>query len=292
MKKIYIIALSLIFILFIVITIIKTKSEKLIDHKINDEYSTSEKNRIQNFWKIYRQANKYRISGDLDGAARGYKKALQYDDQHEDALYYLGNVFLDRGDHEEAEKCWIRLTQINKHSARAHFQLGNLYLNFIDEEVFNINMAENHFRQVLAINEEESGTIFCLGQIELIRGNLTNARRLFDSVSGLNNQNLQASFFNSYIDWKIDSLDKAISRMRYALRSIQNSESAPDGSSEGDTKLGKPLYSSNQSKRQSLFNNYTHDLKTLDLSTINSHLEIRYRNLDDFLNHLHDNLSL
>ena len=291
MKKIYIILLSLILIPFVVITFIKSESQKLNKHKTNNEYSTPEKERIQIFWKIYRQANKYRIAGKLKDAAEGYKNALQYDDQHQDALYYLGNVFLDIGEYKEAEKCWRKLFQINMYSARAHFQLGNLYLNYIEEEVFNINSAEDHFRKVLEINEEESGSIFRLGQIELIRGNIIDARRLFDAVSGSNYKNLDASFFNSYIDWKMENLDKAISRMMKAIQSIQNLKPPISVSGEGDTKSGKPLYTPDGLGRKSLFYDYTYDLKELDPSTLHSQLEKRYRNLDTFLNQLQEKIS-
>ena len=291
MKKIYIILLSLIIIPFVVITFIKSESQKLNKHKTNNEYSAPEKERIQIFWKIYRQANKYRIAGKLKDAVEGYKNALQYDDQHQDALYYLGNVFLDIGEYKEAEKCWKKLFHINIYSARAYFQLGNLYLNYIEEEVFNINSAEDHFRKVLEINEEESGSIFRLGQIELIRGNIIDARRLFDAVSGSNYKNLDASFFNSYIDWKMENLDKAISRMTKATQSIQNLKPPISVSGEGDTKLGKPLYTSDGLGRKSLFYDYTHDLKELDPSTLNSQLEKRYRNLDTFLKQLQVKIS-
>ena len=291
MKRVFFILLSFILILFVVITLIKNDSKNKIEHGLEKEYSTAEKERIQNFWETYRLANKSRIAGQLKEAADGYKKALQFNDQHEDALYYLGNVLLDLGEYAEAEKCWNKLIQINPHSARAHFQLGNLYLNHIRKEVFNINMAEKHFREVLSINEEESGSIFCLGQIELIRGNLINARQLFGAVSGLNYQNLDATFFNSYIDWKTDSLDRAISRLTNAIRSIQNAKSETVGTGEGDTKLGKPLYSTDRLGRKSLFYKYTHDLKGLDPSTINSQFEIRYRNLDVYLNQLQKMVS-
>jgi len=41
-----------------------------------------------------------------------------------------------------------------------------------------------------------------LGQVTLIRGNFTNARRRFDSVIASNNKSVGVPFLNGYISWK------------------------------------------------------------------------------------------
>ncbi len=283
MKKNYIIFLSLLLILFILITLLKLQPSKSSPQPINSEYLATEKETIQQFWKLYRQANDYRIAGKLNEAARGYKNALLLDDKHEDAQYYLGNVYVDLGKYRQAEKCWKLLIQINKNSGRTYFQLGNLYLNYIDEEFFNLDKAEMNFRRVLEINEEESGSIFQLAKIELVRGNFTKARQFLDAVSGPNYKNLNASFLNSYIDWKLGYQDLAISRMTRAIKSSDSPDPAKATSGEGDTKSGKPNYSSTSPGRKSLFYDYTHDLPELVSPIVRSHFEKRYRRLNKYL---------
>jgi tetratricopeptide (TPR) repeat protein len=292
MKKFYLISLALISTIFCIITFLKTESQNLNGQKISNDYTTTKKDSIQIFWEIYRQANKYRIEGKLEYAIESYNNALTYDDQHEDALYYLGNVFLDSRKYKEAEKCWKKLIQLNSESSRAHFQLGNLYLNYIDKEIFNIDLAEYHFQKILKINEEESGSVFRLGLIELIRGNITNARKLLEAVSGSNYKNLKASFFNSFIDWKLGLPDKAISRMMNVMRSGKDQKPETDIPGEGDTKSGKPLYIAKGPGRKSLFHEFTYGLEDIDPSNLNSQLEKRYENLDIFLEQLHKKVSL
>ena len=138
MKRIYIIAFSLILIFFILITYQKIKpSQKIIQKE--DQSLLAEKEKVQAFWKIYRQANEQRINGQLNKAVKGFKNALGYDDKHEDTHYYLGNVYFDLDKYDKAETYWKKLIKINPESARAYFQLGNFYLNLVDEKYFDFN---------------------------------------------------------------------------------------------------------------------------------------------------------
>jgi tetratricopeptide (TPR) repeat protein len=283
MKKIYIITFSLILITFILITILKHQSSQNIEKKDPGRHLTVEKEKMHLFWKIYRKANQQRIAGKLDSAATGYKNALLYDDKHEDALYYLGNVCIDLGEHENAERYWKKLIKINPKSARAYFQLGNLYLNYIDENYFNINKAAECFKQVLKINNEESGSIYLVGQIELIRGNYSKAHQIFEAVSGSNYNNLDASFFYSYIDWKMGNTDLAISGLTRAVKQANTPQTDEIFSSEGDTKLGKPLYNSIISQRKSLFYDYIIGLREMSGPITKRNFETRFKRLDEFL---------
>ena len=66
---------------------------------------------VRQFWIHYRRATDLRIGGQTAQSLAEYERALEFDPDHEDALYYRGNVALERG----------------PHSARAHGQLGALY---------------------------------------------------------------------------------------------------------------------------------------------------------------------
>ena len=176
----------MLFALFVTITLLKSPSSPVNSENDDSEKMLVEKEKIQRFCEIYRQATEHRIAGRKKEAAVDYQSALMLSDQHEDALYYLGNIYLDLGDIEGAEKVWKRLVQINPNSARAHFQLGDLYLIIEHNALFNIRSAEVEFQRALEINKEETAPLLRLGQIALIRSNLSDARSLFEAVTASN----------------------------------------------------------------------------------------------------------
>jgi tetratricopeptide (TPR) repeat protein len=285
MKRLYIISFALVLVIFITLSIVKQRTSTETDKTENDRQQSVEKENIHSFWKIYRRANEQRIAGNLDSAVQGYKAALGYKDKHEDALYYLGNVYMDLGQLAKAEQYWKKLAEVNPRSARSFFQLGHLYLNNTDQNYFDINKAEEYFNRVLNINNEESQSIFYIGQIELIRGNYTKAQHIFKTISGLNFNNLAATFFNSYIDWKQGKLQLAVSRMSATLKSDKSPPPLTNAPAEGETRLGKPLYNS-ISERKTLFYNYVYDLRELEMPLRGSVLQKRFKKLDLFLQQL------
>jgi len=289
MKKIYKIAFSLIFIVFIFISFLKYQNSQNVIKKDDDRYLASEKEKIKSFWKIYRQANQQRINGQLEDAVEGYKNALNFNEKHEDTYYYLGNVYFDLGEYSKAENYWNMLIKINPKSSRSYFQLGNLYLNLVNENYFDLSKAEQYFQMVLNINEEESGSIYYMGQIALIQGNYKKARQIFDAISGTDSKNINASFFNGFIDWKNGDLEEAILNMTLTIQASESEKTAKEVSSEGDTKSGKPLYSSQSPGRKSLFSDHLHDLSDITQPIDPTHLELRYNRLNKYLTQLRAN---
>lgn len=283
MKKIYIIAFSFVLVTFILITVIKLHRSTQNTEENGDLLLSAEKEKIQTFWEIYRRANEQRIKGRLAEAAKGYESALLYDEKHEDALYYLGNVYIDLGKYDKAQTCWKKLIMINPGSARAHFQLGNLYLNYVDENYFDINLAGEYFQRVLRINKEESGALYCMGQVELILGNYDKARHIFDALSGSNYNNPGATFFNSYLDWQAGNTDLAISRLSVFIKGSVRSVTAKTASAEGDTKDGKPLYNTLSSGHKTLFDDYVSNLPELTGPDARVNFEKRCNGLKAYL---------
>ena len=82
---------------------------------------------VRQFWIHYRRATDLRIVVQTAQSLAEYERALEFDPDHEDALYYRGNVALERGQFEKAQQSWRHLLNVNPHSARAHGQLGALY---------------------------------------------------------------------------------------------------------------------------------------------------------------------
>jgi len=72
----------------------------------------AERARVRRFWALMRQAFADRIAGRGDAAVVGYRAALDLNPNHEDALYYLGSVLLERRDFSGAEQAWRRLVDM------------------------------------------------------------------------------------------------------------------------------------------------------------------------------------
>ncbi|MCH8327493.1 MAG: tetratricopeptide repeat protein, partial [Candidatus Marinimicrobia bacterium] len=99
------------------------------------------------FWEAYRQATKHRVAGNAQAAIADYQKALALRNNHEDALYYLGNMYVDQGYFTRAESVWVRLAGINPYSPRVHAQLGKLYL--IPDALLDPEAAEREVQRAL-----------------------------------------------------------------------------------------------------------------------------------------------
>lgn len=269
-------------ILLIVIIFLLDRSDQPSPITDTDPYSISEKERIQNFWQAYRQATQLRLAGQLDAAAEKYRQALQLNGQHEDALYYLGNVYLELGEIERAQAAWQRLVEINPHSARVHLQLGRLYLR-LEDPLFNIDRAEAEYRRAHEINKEETGPLLRLAEVELIRGNLIDARGLFNAVIGSNYRSVEAHFLLGYLAWKGGDRQAALTLFNKALKYTQPEKTIPGFTSEGDTKTGSGPGWPESSQQPASLQVFIHNL--IDPDQVGSHeqMDDQYRQIAEFL---------
>jgi tetratricopeptide (TPR) repeat protein len=280
MKKNFLIFFSALLVLVAIIAFLKTRSPQEGSANGADAKTLAEKERIKRFWEIYRDATAHRMAGRTPEAAAGYREALALNGEHEDALYYLGNMCLDLGEYKTAEESWQRLAQINPHSARAHLQLGNLYLNVEQQKFFNLNNAEREFQQALQINQEETGPLLRLGHIALIRGDLPNAQHFFDAVIATNFKSVEAHFLSGYVAWKTGNLSKAKNMFSEAIKHYETEKPVQGVLSEGDTKTGRAHVAL---ERQTLFQPYFGDLAGLDETSAAPQMQARYRKLAAFV---------
>jgi tetratricopeptide (TPR) repeat protein len=280
MKRVALIFLSALFVLFVAITFLKSRSSDTSAENGASEKTLAEKEKILSFWELYRQATAHRHAGRWQEAAADYQKALALNDRHEDALYYLGNIHLELGEFDGAEKAWKRLVQVNPHSARAHFQLGDLYLSLEREKPPDIEAARIEYRRALEINKEETGPVLRLGQIALIQGNLTEAQNYFDAVIGSNFKSVEAHFLNGYTAWKKGDSQKALNLLSHAAKHSQSEKPVQGVPGEGDTKTGQAL---GMSARQTLFQAHFQGLPELDEAGLSQQMEAKYQALDAFL---------
>jgi len=189
---------------------------------------------VVQFWRLFRGATAERIAGHDAEAAKAYRGALVLKPNHEDALYYLGSMDLHLGLLDSARVAWTRLVTVNSLSGRAHLQLGDLYLCYPEEAVFNPDSALSEYKRAHALNREETGSVIRLGEAELVRGNFDNARRHFDDVLRTNHRSVQANFFAGYLAWKKG--DTAVAQALYLRAFKAGAPSAKAGgfSNEGD----------------------------------------------------------
>lgn len=210
--------------------------------------ATAQEARIREFWEVYRQATDYRVAGDARRAAESYARALELDPQHEDALYYLGNMYLELGGYREAQAAWEHLVLVNPGSSRAHSRLGDLHFCLEPGAPVDLTRAETEFRRAHQINQEETGPVLRLGEIALVRGNLTGARYFLDAVIGANPGSVEAHFLKGYVAWRGKDLSQASALFARAVELARPPEPVGGVPGEGDTKRGLAPLAARQMK--------------------------------------------
>ncbi len=242
---------------------------------------STEKQKIKSFWDTYRIAQKYRVEGKWEDAVLYYEKALEIDNDHEDARFNLGNMYLELKQYEKAEKCWIDIVEVNPNSARSHMQLGRLYLSFERTETFDIDKAKNEFLKTFEINKVVTGPLMLLGHVALLKGEENVAKDYFKSVVGSDIKNVEAYFLLGYIEWKNGHLAKAQEIFNKAV-TLSAPEKAIQGTlSEGDTKDGISYL---RSLNESLFHEYFKDL--FEIENKEAQMNERYNRMDLKLNNI------
>ncbi|HJM10055.1 MAG: tetratricopeptide repeat protein [Candidatus Marinimicrobia bacterium] len=283
MRKTFVAILISLLSLFIVVTVLKRRSIHVITEDSNNTMTVVDKEKVQHFWEIYRQATEYRIAGNPGEAAVEYGRAIDLNGRHEDALYYLGNMKFELGEFEAAEQAWKRLIEVNPNSARAHYQLGTLYLSMESKDQFSLDEAEAKFQQALAINKEETTPLLRLGQVALIRGNLSQSQRLFDNVIASNYRSVEAHFLRGYIDWKKENLEGASTFLMKAVEYLKSPLSDQEFSGEGDTKTGTLAGLPRGPNWEGIFQAYMADLSKLDEIDLPREMHSRYEQLDEYI---------
>lgn len=193
---------------------------------------------VNSFWTAYREATGLRLEGRLEEAVPAYERAITFDPEHQDALYYLSNVFIELQRWQEAETTLERLIEVNPGSARAHSRMGDLKLCFGPGRPPETAGAIVAFDRALRINREETGPMHRLGEAELLRGAYARALEHFEDASRSNFTSIEAFFFASYAAWKLG--DRARTGFFYdqAILHATPEETAPAVVGEGDTKKG------------------------------------------------------
>jgi tetratricopeptide (TPR) repeat protein len=274
-------ALLIFFILSLVFfyTCTQKKSTESIAEKSDTSQVSMKKEKIKAFWDTYRKAQKYRIEGQWEEAARNYEKALEMDSSHEDARFNLGNMYLELKQNKKAEECWLTIIENNPNSARTHMQLGRLYFSFERDETFDIDKAKNEFLITSEINKVVTGPLMLLGHVALLEGENKTALSYLQAVIGSDTKNVEAHFLLGYIHWKNGNSGKAEQMLEKAIENSVPEKAVKGVLSEGDTKDGisylRPI-------NVSIFYDYFKDLYAFQSQDI--HLKKSYQGIDQKIN--------
>ena len=281
MKRGVVLSLLITGVLFVAITVLKSRSSNEQKTGIPKAQLSVEEEAILLFWEYYREATDYRLAGHLDSAEVHYLRALQLNEHHEDALYYLGNIYLIRGKYKEAEDTWLRLSRLNPNSARSFSQLGSLYLCVEDTGYFNPSAARQAFQRAFEINKEETGPLLRLGQIALLQGDLSAASYYFDALMRSNHKSLEAYYYAGFIAWKNENMDIASKLFRQSVSTPKTRKQSDGIVGEGDTKAGGPLVL--QQSSCLFFQNQFRDLASNDEAISRVQFSEEYRRFDAVL---------
>ena len=191
---------------------------------------------VVQFWDKQRAAlDAMKREKDYVRAARLFREALALNPLHEDSHYYLANCLDAQGDTQGAIAELETLARINPSSHRA-WQRRGVLLAASARTPAQWATAEDSIRRALNLNPEETGTLLLLGEIGLLRGDLTAAERSFRSACQANPRAVGGLFFSAYLAWKRH--DRAAATQLLAVaKKARGPEWKPAGSvAEGDVK--------------------------------------------------------
>lgn len=108
---------------------------------------------------IFAQVTRFHREGQLARAESGYRQILGTDPLHETALYGLGQLVSDKGDHREAHRLFETLATIAPNSAKVWFRLG-----FAAQALDDHAGAAEAFRRSLELDTHFAGAKFSLAK--------------------------------------------------------------------------------------------------------------------------------
>jgi len=196
----------------------------------------AERERVLRFWDRLSAATSARIAHDCAKARDLYREALALDPNHEDCLYYLGQCQRQLEQPTEARQAFLRLVEVNPASARGHLALGALLASSDPGEPMDLRQAEKHLRRAHEINGEETGPMVRLGEVLILEGQASEARRWLESALRTNPKSVEAAFLLGYLAWESGD-DKAARRFAQQAREAATTRAPVKGVlNEGDRK--------------------------------------------------------
>jgi tetratricopeptide (TPR) repeat protein len=197
-------------------------------------------------------------------------------------------MYLEQGNYLQAEKYWFHLLEMDPNSSRAHYQLGNIYLNYENSNLINLEKAEIEFKKALHLNKEETGSLLYLGRIYLLQEKDDLAKEYFTAVIGSNYTSVEAYFLSGYLAWAGKNQKEALSFFTNAIKYATPQEGMGNADGEGATKDGKSLQRENQNL---LFYTHIEELSNLEGTNMSLELPKRYTALEAYINQFKEKLD-
>ena len=192
------------------------------------------------FWDAHTRAREAAAGGRTADAIAGYRKALSIDPRHEDSLYVLGNLCLEAGDRPAAKSAFESLLAVQPRSARGHGALGDLLADPASGALSDLREARRHYEQAGSLNAEETGWVVRVGEISLREREQRAAQLQFHKVLVTNPRSFQALYLLGYLAWRRGDVQEARRLFDSAFQAL-GPQAAP-APAEGDVrKTERPL---------------------------------------------------
>ena len=197
----------------------------------------------QTFWTYYNQATEYRLSGKTDSSVAAYEEALKLNPDHEDALYYIGNMYMKVDKFDKAQEKWEKLIELNPQSERAYNQLGNLYFCVKHTDYFHPEKSKWYFKHAVGLNNLTLNPNLRLGEIALFQNRTNDAFGIFNKLSMMDQKNAEIFFIIGYLNWKSGKEQDAIKDLERTFKQgitvILTNEQGGTPISTNNTSTGK-----------------------------------------------------
>lgn len=208
--------------------------------------------RRREFWDTYARAGEARAAGRLDEAVRSYTQALTWNPRHEDALYYLGNCYLERREFAHALDAYQRLVALNPSgSSRAHMQLASIRASLEPGAPVDLAEAAAHFQRALEV-DPDSGALLGLAEVALLEGRRADAEQMLRRVESDNPMSIAAPYLRGYLAFGQRADQEAWRLFRTAVARGEIKKGGVKWTEEGDVK-GTPELRWRALARQSIF---------------------------------------
>ncbi len=277
-KKSIIVAIIFI-VAFIGITIVKYGGNSI---NTSTAVDTIKSDSIQQFWFYYNTASDFRLQGAADSAFRYYQEALNINPKHEDALYYIGNMFMNSDKNELALSSWNKLTEINPQSERAFIQLGNLYFSINKPAYFHPEKSKSYFEKAANLNKETLSPNLKLGEIALFQNHTNEAFDIFNKLSIMDQKNAEIYFIIGYLNWQSGNEMNAIKNLD---RTFEIGIAASAITEQGEKTNAIKTESIIKKKDSNLFMNWlVENLLVIKKHDTKTEMPKVYQNFDQYLN--------
>ncbi|HEY3388610.1 MAG TPA: tetratricopeptide repeat protein [Prolixibacteraceae bacterium] len=197
----------------------------------------------QTFWTHYNRATEYRLQGKADSSIMAYQEALKMNQHHEDALYYIGNMYRKADKFDQAQKAWEKLIELNPQSERAYNQLGNLYFCVRHPDYFHPAKSKSYFKRAANLNKETLNPNLRLGEIALFQNSIHDASGIFNKLSMMDQKNAEIFFILGYLNWKSGKEPDAIRNLEHTfelgIAAVLTNEQGEAAGSAKNASIGK-----------------------------------------------------